>query len=96
MVLGVICTGAAYAVYFRLIGRIGPARAVTVTYLMPVFGMLWGMLFLDEAITTGMIVACAVTLLGTALASGNLPLPARASRGERRSAAGHGLAGEST
>ncbi len=82
--LGVICTGAAYAVYFRLIGRIGPAKAITVTYLMPVFGMLWGLIFLHEPITTGMAVACAVTLVGTALASGNLGANRSRSGAKRR------------
>ncbi len=70
--LGVICTGIAYYFYFRLISRIGPAKAISVTYLVPVFGMLWGLIFLQEAITVGMIVACGVILLGTALATGGL------------------------
>jgi drug/metabolite transporter (DMT)-like permease len=41
-----------------------------VTYLIPLFGMLWGLVFLDERITASMLVACAVVLLGTALATG--------------------------
>ncbi len=76
--LGVACTGVAYILYFRLITNIGPARAITVVYLVPVFGMLWGLVFLGEAISASMIVACAVILLGTALATGNIMLPARA------------------
>jgi drug/metabolite transporter (DMT)-like permease len=75
--LGVFCTGIALAYHFRLIARIGPAKAVTVTYLLPVFGMLWGLIFLHEAVTTGMLVACAVILLGTALATGSVAIPLR-------------------
>jgi drug/metabolite transporter (DMT)-like permease len=70
--LGILSTGIAYVIYFRLIVRIGPAKAITVTYLVPVFGMVWGLVFLHEAITAGMVVACAVILTGTALATGNL------------------------
>jgi drug/metabolite transporter (DMT)-like permease len=72
--LGILCTGLAFVIYFRLIARIGPARAITVTYLVPVFGMLWGELFLHEPISAGMLAACAVIVLGIALATGNLGL----------------------
>lgn len=68
--LGIACTGVAYFLYFRLIASAGPARAIAVTYLVPVFGMLWGAIFLDESVTTGMIVSCAVIFLGTALTTG--------------------------
>lgn len=77
--LGVICTGLAYLMYFRLIARIGPARAIAVTFLIPVFGMLWGSLFLAEPITVSMIVGGVVILFGTAMATGTLAF-ARAQR----------------
>lgn len=70
--LGIACTGIAYILYFRLITHVGPAKAITVTYLVPVFGMLWGLVFLREAITVSMLIACGVILLGTALATGSL------------------------
>jgi drug/metabolite transporter (DMT)-like permease len=73
--LGVLCTGLAYLLYFRLIERAGPARALTVTYLIPGFAMLWGALFLDERITPAMLAGCAVILIGTALATGLLRSP---------------------
>lgn len=63
--------------YFRLIARVGPARAITVTYLVPAFAMLWAGLFLGEAVTSAMLAACAVILLGTSLATGLLKLPLR-------------------
>ncbi len=74
--LGVVCTGIAFIMYFRLIARIGPSKAITVTYLVPVFGMLWGLIFLHEPISAGMVVACLVVFLGIALATGKRPAAA--------------------
>lgn len=68
--LGLVSTGVAFILYFRLVARIGPSQAITVTYLIPVFGMLWGLLFLGEKISVGMMAACAIIILGIALASG--------------------------
>ena len=70
VLLGVICTGVAYILYFRLLSRVGPSKTLAVTYLIPAFGVLWGHLFLNEPITTSMVVGCAVILLGTTLATG--------------------------
>jgi drug/metabolite transporter (DMT)-like permease len=70
IVLGFVSTAFAYILYFRLISRVGPAKTVTVTYLIPLFGMLWGVIFLGEKITLGMLAATAVILLGTTLANG--------------------------
>jgi drug/metabolite transporter (DMT)-like permease len=70
--LGIFCTAMAYILYFRLIARLGPARAVTVTFLVPAFGMLWGRLFLKEAVTWQMLAGTAVILVGTSLTTGLL------------------------
>lgn len=70
--LAVLCTGVAYLMYFRLIAHIGPANAITVTFLIPAFAVLWGWLFLAEPLTAAMALGCAVILLGTALATGVL------------------------
>jgi drug/metabolite transporter (DMT)-like permease len=67
VVLGVVCTGLAYALYFALLSRIGTARATTVTFLVPLFGVLWGVLFLGEPFTAARAVAGAVVVAGTAL-----------------------------
>jgi drug/metabolite transporter (DMT)-like permease len=72
ILLGVFCTGVAYVLYFRLLVRVGPARALTVTYLIPVFGLLWGYVFLREAVTRRMALACVVIFVGIALATGTL------------------------
>ncbi len=62
--LGMLCTGLAYAFYFRLIKRIGAARAVTCTYLVPLFAVVWAWLWLGEAITMQMVCAGALILGG--------------------------------
>ena len=69
-VLALACTGVAYILYFRLVTHLGPAQAMTVTYLIPVFAIAWGTLFLGEAMTITMALGCVVILAGTALASG--------------------------
>ncbi|HEY0290267.1 MAG TPA: DMT family transporter [Pseudomonas sp.] len=50
--VGFICTACAYILYFRLIADIGPVRSLTVTFLIPPFGVLWGVMFLDESFST--------------------------------------------
>lgn len=70
LALAVLCTGWAYLIYFRLVAEIGPARTLTVTFLIPVFGVLWGHLFLAEPIMLSMLLGGAIVLLGTALANG--------------------------
>jgi drug/metabolite transporter (DMT)-like permease len=61
--LGVVCTGAAYAIYYRLIQRVGAPRATTVTYLVPIFGVLWAWLALGEPLTITMLVG-GILILG--------------------------------
>lgn len=73
--LALLCTGIAYLLYFRLIAHIGPANAIAVTFLIPMFAALWGWLFLGEGITAAMVIGCAVILLGTGLATGLFTLP---------------------
>ena len=70
LALGVLCTGIAYVIFFRLIDRRGPAKALTVTYAIPVFGVAYGVLLLGETITPWMLVCGPIILLGTALSSG--------------------------
>ncbi|HVF35902.1 MAG TPA: DMT family transporter [Candidatus Saccharimonadia bacterium] len=66
--IGVLCTGIAYALYFRLIRRVGPGRAVTVTYLVPLFAVAWAWLVLGEPLTWPMALAGALILGGISLA----------------------------
>lgn len=68
--LGIICTGFALIMYFHLLKRIGVANTVLVTYMAPVFAMLWGKLVLQEAITLQMLGGAAFILSGIALTTG--------------------------
>ena len=69
-IAGLLCTALAYVLYFRLMTRTGPARAMTVTYLIPVFANVFGVMFLDEVVTHWMMGCAVVIVMGTALASG--------------------------
>jgi drug/metabolite transporter (DMT)-like permease len=81
--LGVACTGIAYMLFFQLIAATGPARTISVTFVIPIFGILWGALFLSEHVSPGMIKACATILVGTALATGVIKrLPGMGTRRE--------------
>ena len=73
-VLAALCTALAYILYFRIIEKAGPAKATTVTFVIPVFGIGYGAVFLSEAITNSMLVCGAVIILGTALSTGFLHL----------------------
>ncbi len=73
--LTVLCTGVAYLIFYRLIDRIGASRALTVTFLIPVFGMMWGALFLGEHVSAMMMVSTSVILLGTWLSNHGAALP---------------------
>jgi drug/metabolite transporter (DMT)-like permease len=70
--LAFACTGLAYLMFFRLIANVGPSNAVTVTFLVPLFAVLWGWLFLGELLTPEMGIGCLVILLGTGLTTGVL------------------------
>ncbi|MGH8852358.1 MAG: DMT family transporter [Casimicrobiaceae bacterium] len=76
--LALASTAVAYLLYFRLIADIGPARALTVTFLIPMFGVLWGIVFLDETLAANTMSGCALILAGTWLAVRNAPRPPRA------------------
>ena len=72
--VGVLCTGFAYVIFFRLIDQIGSARTLTVTFLIPVFAILAGVIWLDESITARMVICGLVILAGTTLSTGLLKL----------------------
>ncbi len=66
-IVGLVCGSFAYLLYYRLVTLAGPVKALSVAFLIPVFGMLWGGLFLAETITTGMLAGCALVLGGLTL-----------------------------
>ncbi|NVM75371.1 drug/metabolite transporter (DMT)-like permease [Duganella sp. SG902] len=71
--LGVLCSGVAYLIYFRLIQDVGPSSALTVTFLSPLFGILWGVLFLGETVGWYTFAGAAIVIAGTALVTGFRP-----------------------
>ena len=72
--LGIVCSGMAYQIYFRLVKDVGATSALTVTFLIPVFGVLWGSLFLSEVVRWNTIVGAGVIIAGTALVTNFNPL----------------------
>jgi drug/metabolite transporter (DMT)-like permease len=88
LVLAVACTALAYLLYFRLIAHVGPANAISVTFLIPVFAVVWGGLFLGEKVDLTMALGCAVILLGTSLVTGVLKLPKRPTKAASMHASG--------
>jgi drug/metabolite transporter (DMT)-like permease len=72
--LAAICTSLAYVLFYRLMARVGASRSMVVLFLIPVFGVVWGLLFLHEPVTLAMAGGCVVILLGVALTTGLLRL----------------------
>jgi len=70
LALGVLCSGIAYLLYFRLIKDVGATTALTVTFLIPIFSAFWGYLFLGETITQNIVFGMSIVLIGTGLVSG--------------------------
>ncbi|HSW20068.1 MAG TPA: DMT family transporter [Ramlibacter sp.] len=79
--LGVVCTGLAYVLFFRLVERVGPARTLAVPFVVPVFAVIYGAVFLHEAITAWMLMCGAVIVIGTALSTGVVRLGRRRAQG---------------
>lgn len=67
--LSVFCTALAYFFYFYLIENVGPTKAITVTFLIPFFGVLWGALFLNETVSLGMTAGLITIITGVFLAT---------------------------
>jgi len=68
--VALLCTSIAYILFFRIIEKAGPSRALTVTFLVPVFALMYGALFLGEAITSWMVFCGLIIVSGTALSTG--------------------------
>jgi drug/metabolite transporter (DMT)-like permease len=65
--VGLLCSGVAYLPFFTLVRDIGPSRTLTVGLAVPVLGVLWGWLFLDERVTLGMLAGAALVMAALAL-----------------------------
>ena len=83
LALGLLCTALAYVLYFRLIADVGPIKALTVTFLIPLFGVAWGWLLLGEpagaahAVGGGLIAAALWLVLRPAPPAASVPRGAR-------------------
>lgn len=75
LALGIVCTGLAYVLFYRLIVRLGSHIAVTSIFLIPLFSLFWGNFFLAEEVTLFMLFACMLVLAGVGLTLGNLRQP---------------------
>ena len=75
--LAIVSTTVAFILYYRLIADVGPVKAITVTLLVPIFGMVWGVMFLGEPVTPGRVTGCAIILAGCSLILGLARFPLR-------------------
>lgn len=66
---GVLGTAVTYLLYYALIKQVGATKALTVTYLMPIFGVLWSYIFINEIPTIGIYIGAPIILLGVFLTS---------------------------
>ncbi len=78
--LAVLCSSIAYLLYYRLIRDVGPTRAISVTFLVPVFGAIWGAIFHGETLNSSAVVGGITVLIGVALVLEVLPLKKPADR----------------
>lgn len=79
--LALLCTGLAYIIFYGLIDRVGASRTITVTFLVPVFGIFWGAVILSEPLSLRMLGSAAIVLLGTLLATGFIGASKRGTTG---------------
>jgi drug/metabolite transporter (DMT)-like permease len=77
LILAVLCSAVAYVLYYRLIQQIGPARAMTVSYLVPVVGLFWGWALMNEHFGLHTLFGVILIFTGLALANGLLSKPAK-------------------
>ena len=89
--LAIVSTALAFILYYRLIADVGPVKAITVTLLVPIFGMAWGVVFLDEPLTPGRLLGCAIILLGCSLILGLIRFPYRRPARQGGNTDAHGL-----
>ena len=79
LALGLLCTSLAYLLYFHLIASVGAVNTASATFLIPIFGILWSAIFLNEAVHAVMLIGLALILASVALVNG-LRLPWSAPR----------------
>jgi len=65
LMLALLCSAVAYFIYFRLIADVGPTKALTVTFLIPLFALIWGTVFLGETVNLNTMIGCGLVVLAT-------------------------------
>lgn len=70
LALALLCTAIAYLIYFDLIARVGPTNTLSVTFLVPIFATVWGLLFLGEPLRVSMVVGLVIIFAGVLLVTG--------------------------
>ena len=70
LAIGIVCSGIAFLIYFELIKNIGASSALTVSFLIPVFSLFFGVIFLQEIVTLRTILGMLIILVSTALVTG--------------------------
>ena len=76
--LAILCTAMAYLVFFKLINNVGPVKTVSVTYLVPIFGVIWGVAFLHETVSLTTFIGLAVIFISIVLVTNMIPAKAKA------------------
>ncbi|WP_338948048.1 DMT family transporter [Fusobacterium nucleatum] len=71
IVFGFLCSGLAYVIYYRLVFTLGAISSLTVTFLIPIFSVIWGVVLMKEIINIKIIIGTILILLGTFLLSFN-------------------------
>ena len=74
LVTGVVTSGLAYWLNLRVLSQISPVAAMSSAFMIPLFGVAWGHIFLGEALGPGMLWGGALVLLATSLVTGFNPL----------------------
>jgi drug/metabolite transporter (DMT)-like permease len=72
-IMGVVTSGIAYWMHIRILAHVSPVAAMSPTFMIPVFGVTWGHLFLGEQLSTGIFAGGAMVLLASALITGFNP-----------------------
>ncbi len=74
LLLGLLCTGFAFIIFFELISKVDATSAVSVTFLIPIFGVFWGVSYLNETLSMTMIASMIIILIGVIMSNMRLPL----------------------
>lgn len=77
VILGAVCTGVAYGLFFHLIAAEGASKAVTVTFLVPATASVWAWLLLGEPITLGTVTGISIVLIATSMSLGLFKWPVK-------------------